>query len=104
MGLFHKGQKPNLKRVKFNLSEDCHINLRELSAQELINLQDSAKSDNPNMDHVFKLIAVSACDDDGKPIFDDAEDAKQNFSIGSSMLSDISKAIVSVSGLDEKKA
>jgi len=104
MGLFKKGNAPlPFKRVRFDLGEDSYINVRELSAQELIQLQGSFQGkDASNIDFIYQLIATFAVDDDGKALFTDTADVKDNFQVGLSTLSAIQKTIMDTSGLEPK--
>jgi hypothetical protein len=104
MSLFQKGTPLALKRTKFKLGDDCHINLRELSSRELIEFQKAmGDKDTTNLEFVYKLIASCAVADDGKPIFDSPDDVRDNFDVGLSKLIEIQKQILSLSGLDERK-
>lgn len=105
MGIFQKCLAPlALKRVRFDLAPDCHINLRELSSQELIDFQSKMGStETSNLDFVFDLISKCAVDDDGKPLFADAADVRATFNVGLSTLIEIQKAVMSLSGIDTPK-
>ena len=105
MGLFKPGTTTlGLKHQRFDLSPDCYINVRELSAPELIHYQQVMGSkDTSNADFLFDLVARCAVDDVGKPLFETAADVKQHFSVGISTLVEIQKVILTLSGLDTPK-
>jgi hypothetical protein len=101
MGLFVKGQTPlALKKVKFSVTDDTYIFLRELSSKELLDYQatmgDKATS---NLDFVYDLISRCACDDNSNNIFTDAADVKENLNVGLSTLVEMQKTITNISGL-----
>ena len=105
MGLFHKGGKAlALKQVKYDLGNDTYVNVRELSATELVHYQTKmGDKDTSNMDFVFDLLSKCVVDDDGKPLFKDATDVKDHFGVGLSTLVDLQKKIMALSGLDIPK-
>lgn len=105
MALFQKGQATPLalKRIRFDLGNETYINLRELSAQELMTYQENM-GDKPtsNADFVYDLIATCACDDQGNKLFDDRADVKANFPVGLSTMIEMQNAIMRVSGIEQK--
>jgi hypothetical protein len=105
MGLFKPGTTTlGLKTQRFDLSPDVYINVRELSAPELIHYQQVMGSkETTNADFLFDIVARCAVDDVGKPLFETAELVKQHFNVGISTLVEMQKVIMSLSGLTEPK-
>ena len=104
MASYCKGQKPTLKQVKFSLGKDCHISLRELSSKEFLDLQQKhGDKELKDIDFVYKLIALCAVDDTGNPLFENADDVKDNLDIGVSQFVEMQEKILETSGLASKK-
>ncbi len=103
MGAFTKGQgvdPAKLKKQKVALPEiapDTFILIRELTAREAIGAS-SATKDNP-LDG-FTMIALTAVNEDGSPIFTDGEDVRANLDVSAATVRRLVDKICEMSGLD----
>lgn len=112
MGSFKKGDKldaTKLKRVKFSLPElgdGVFIWLRALSHAELDGILKDGKADDPNSktlaDHA--LLAKCCVDDDGLPIFTDADDVKANLDVSLESFVGMALKIGEISGLNKDRS
>jgi hypothetical protein len=102
--LFVKGNPLPLKRVKYDLGNDTHVFLRELSSAELIAHQDNhGDKDHKDMDTVFELLSKCIVDDAGAALFTNAGDVKDHFNIGVSHLQAMQDVILDISGIKVPK-
>jgi hypothetical protein len=100
MPLFQAGQKPTLKQIKCDLGNDTFVYLRELSAQELIEL--SKHKDVNELDELYANLAKCIVDEAGQPLFESKDHLQKDFTVGMSVLLDLGRKLKEVSGLEKK--
>src|SRR6266404_3152798 len=102
MGQWTKGRKPTLKRVRFELGDDCYTYLRELSCQELLKYQETmGKDDSESASFLYDVLSKCICTEDGAPIFSDVDDCKAGLDLGLSAMIAMQKKVFEVSGIVE---
>lgn len=99
-------RKPaKLKVEKFPLPEfgdDAYVNLRALSAKDLIRLQKQygEKADTGNLAFAYDLLSSCIVDDGGTSLFLDAADAEHGLEVSLPTLQELVQACLATSGID----
>ena len=103
MALFKKGDTLPLKRVKHDLTDDCYVFIRELSAQEQVAFQSKMNTENyKERAIIWDVIALCVCYEGGKPLFTVMADVAEHFKVGISQAQKLVEAILDLSGFKTK--
>ena len=104
MGLFKVGMALPLKRARHDITDDCHVYIREMSAQEQLTLNKKQGMVGFESIHfLWDIIAMCVCDENGKALFASVEEAMETFTIAVSQVEKIVEAILDLSGCNVKK-
>jgi hypothetical protein len=71
--------------------------MREITTQQLIRLQDMADEQ-----VAWEVLAMTLCDDAGKPLYDDAADCKSHFDYPISTLNALTQKVLDASAVQKK--
>ena len=76
MGLINKNSYTNeLVTEKVELPKGKHVYVKQASAKDWLSAFDKAGADATNLaDYIMRIVLVSACDEEGKAVFDSIED------------------------------
>lgn len=87
---------------RFDVTSDVHVNIREMLPSDIMYYQSKYKDESNVFDFCCDMVAHGVVDDEGKQIFDDADDLKQNFLVGTSVLYAIQAKIFDLSKVPAK--
>jgi hypothetical protein len=105
--IYQKNNETIFKRERFDLDANNYVYLRELSFQELYKYQQHTPGVNEvPLDSVCDCLARCIVNEQGEPIFTDADDCKANLNVGMSVLQAMQKKVFNMSdiGVEKKDA
>src|SRR4051812_33300915 len=103
MPCIRKGHRPlAMKTVKFTLDGEDYVNVRELSSRDVIALQERFGSDAKiDAGVVGEVLCRCLVDDEGRRLFDSAEDVAEGLDVGMSTLKALAHKALEISGVEE---